>query len=246
MTYCVGLLLADGLVMVSDSRTNAGVDHIATFRKMSVWENPGERTIVMLASGNLAITQAVVNLLNEGHMLENSADALTMMHVPSMFDAARLVGAAIREVFRSDGPALKAQGTEFNCAMILGGQIRGRRLRLFHVYSAGNFIEATPETPYFQVGETKYGKPILDRVVHNRTSLVEAAKCCLISMDSTLRSNISVGLPIDVAIYKRDALKLGVHERIDDSNPYFNDIRKRWSEGLRSVFQQLPDPHWTI
>ena len=246
MTYCVGLLLADGLVMVSDSRTNAGVDHIATFRKMSVWENPGERTIVMLASGNLAITQSVVHLLNEGHVLENSAETLTMMRVPSMFDAARLVGAAIREVYRMDGPTLKAQGNEFSCAMILGGQIRGRRLRLFQIYSAGNFIEATPETPYFQIGETKYGKPILDRVVHNRTSLIEAAKCCLISMDSTLRSNISVGLPIDVAIYKHDALRLAVRERVDETHPYFSDIRKRWSEGLRSVFQQLPDPPWTV
>ncbi|MCA3247733.1 MAG: peptidase [Tagaea sp.] len=243
MTYGVGLLLEDGLVLCADSRTNAGVDHVATFRKMHVWEAPGERCMVLLTAGNLAISQSVVSLLTEG-MGEDRAE--TMLSAPSMFDAARLAGRAVREIYDLDAQRLKEQGTEFNVSMILGGQIKGRRLRLFQIYSAGNFIEATVDTPYIQIGETKYGKPILDRVVSGRTSLNEAAKCALISMDSTLRSNVSVGLPIDIAILRRDECRIAVRKRLDESDLYLSDIRRRWSEGLRSVFQTVPDPDWKV
>ena len=242
MTYGVGMLLDEGLVMVSDSRTHAGVDQVASFRKMHVWEAAGERAIVLLTAGNLAVSQSVVSLLAEG--VGEGPDAPTLATVGSMFEAARLVGAAVREVFRVDGPALKQHGAEFAASFILGGQIRGRRLRLFNVYAAGNFIEATAETPYFQIGETKYGKPIIDRVVQSTTGLREALRCALISMDSTLKSNLSVGPPIDVAVYRRDALRLAVRQRIEDGDPYFRDLRKRWGTGLRSVFQTVPDPDW--
>jgi putative proteasome-type protease len=242
MTYGVGMLLHEGLVMVSDSRTHAGVDHVASYRKMHVWEVPGERVVVVLAAGNLAVTQSVLSLLNEG--IGDDPDRPTMVDIPSMFGAARLVGAAIREVFRVDGPSLKEHGNDFNPAFIVGGQIKGRRLRLFNVYSAGNFIEATGDTPYFQIGETKYGKPIIDRVVQYGTGLREGLRCALISMDSTLKSNISVGLPIDVAVYRRDALKLAVRKRIEEGDSYFSGLRDRWGQGLRSVFQTVPDPDW--
>ncbi len=234
------MLLEGGLVLVSDSRTNAGVDRIATFRKMSVWEEPGERFIALMTAGNLAVSQAVVTMLREG-MPE---DGETMAGVPTMTAAARLVGRAVREVDRVDGPALRAHGSEFAASFILGGQIKGRRLRLFNIYAAGNFVEATAETPYFQIGETKYGKPIIDRVVASSTGLVEAAKCALISMDSSMRSNLSVGPPIDLVIYERDALQVGTRKVIEESDPYFNQIRKRWSDGLRMLFATLPDPEW--
>ena len=244
MTYCAGLLLEGGLVMLSDSRTNAGVDHISTFRKMTVWEKPGERVIVLLTAGNLAITQAVVGLLEEGIENEDGEGGETMETVPSMYGAARLVGAAIREVYRVDGESLNAQSTEFNASFILGGQIKDRRMRLFQIYSAGNFIEATDDTPYFQIGEHKYGKPILDRVATHETSLVGGAKLALISMDSTLRSNISVGLPLDLLIYRKDGLAVSLHRRIDADDPYFNDISQRWSESLAKAYRELPDPDW--
>ncbi|MBL8832340.1 MAG: peptidase [Rhodospirillales bacterium] len=243
MTYGVGLLLEDGLVLCSDSRTHAGVDHVAVFNKMHVWERPGERCISLLTAGNLAISQSIVNLLTEGMGTDRTE---TLANVPSMFEAARLVGRAVREVYDLDAARLKEQGSEFTISLILGGQIKGRRLRLFQVYSAGNFIEASAETPYFQIGETKYGKPILDRVVMGRTTLNEAAKCALISMDSTLRSNVSVGLPIDIAIVRRDECRIAVRKRLDENDIYFSDIRRRWSEGLRSVFQTVPDPDWKV
>ena len=242
MTYCVAMLLNEGLVALADTRTHAGVDQIATFPKLHVWEKAGDRTIILMTSGNLAISQTVVSLLQEGV----GPDKRTLDTTPSMFDAARLVGEAVREVFRVDGDAMQAQGNDFSASFILAGQLKDRRLRLFQIYAAGNFIEASAETPYFQIGETKYGKPIIDRVVKPDTPLTEAAKCALISMDSTLRSNISVGLPIDLAIYRRDAFKLALRTRIGGDDPYFNDIRRRWSEGLRAVFHEIPDPDWKV
>ncbi|MFN8704214.1 MAG: peptidase [Rhodospirillales bacterium] len=243
MTYGVGLLLEDGLVLCSDSRTHAGVDHVAVFNKMHVWENPGERCLVLLTAGNLAVSQSVVNLLTEGMGKDRTE---TLANVPSMFEAARLVGRAVREIYDLDADRLKEQGSEFSISLILGGQLKGRRLRLFQIYSAGNFIEASAETPYFQIGETKSGKPILDRVVMGKTTLNEAAKCALISMDSTLRSNVSVGLPVDIAIVRRDECRLAVRRRLDEKDVYLSDIRRRWSEGLRSVFQTVPDPDWKV
>jgi len=240
MTYCVGMLLDEGLVMASDSRTNAGVDHIATYRKMTVWERPGERLLVLLAAGNLAVTQAVVNLLNEGV----GEDDRTLDDVDGMFDAARLAGEAVREVYRSDGALLREFGSEFNPSFILGGQFAGRTMRLFQVYAAGNFVEATPETPFFQIGEIKYGKPILDRALDRATSLTDAVKLALVSMDSTMRSNISVGLPIDLVLCERDACRVKLHRRIEHDDAYFDEISRRWSQALQQAYQHLPDPAW--
>jgi putative proteasome-type protease len=242
MTSGVGMLLHEGLVMVSDSRTHAGVDHVASYRKMHTWEVPGERVIVLLSAGNLAVTQSVLSLVTEG--MGEEPERRSMLDVPSMFEAARLVGGAVREVHRLDAASLKEFGADFNASFILGGQIKGRRLRLFNIYAAGNFVEATGDTPFIQIGETKYGKPIIDRVIQFNTGLREGLRCALISMDSTLKSNISVGLPIDVAVYRRDQLKLAVRKRIEEGDAYFIDLRKHWGQGLRSVFQTVPDPDW--
>jgi putative proteasome-type protease len=203
MTYCVGMVLDAGLVFLSDSRTNAGVDQISTFRKTKVIERPGDRVIVLLSSGNLAITQGATSLLGE-RMAALDAESINLHTCPNMFEAARCVGDALREMHARDADALKSQGVEFNPSFILGGQIKGEAPRLFHVYAAGNFIEATHDTPYFQIGESKYGKPIIDRVTRRSMALSEAAKCALISMDSTIRSNLSVGLPLDLVIVRRD------------------------------------------
>ena len=241
MTYCVGMLLDQGLVFLSDSRTNAGVDHINTFRKMTVWEQPGERVLVLLTAGNLAISQAVVNLLGERI---RAGDACSPMNAPNMFEAATCVGNGLREIHRRDAAALKEFGVDFNASLILGGQIAGEAPRLFQIYAAGNFIEATRDTSYFQIGESKYGKPILDRVINPDTSLDEAAKCALISMDSTIRSNLSVGLPLDLLYYHRDGFAVARHVSIGSDDAYFAAIRKRWGEALRGAFHDLPDPNW--
>jgi putative proteasome-type protease len=242
MTYCVGVLLEQGLVFLSDSRTNAGVDHINTFRKMTVWEKRGERVLVLLSAGNLAVSQSVVTLLNERIAATDEHSGLLV--APNMFAAATCVGETIREVHRRDAAALKQCGVEFNTTFILGGQIAGEAPRLFSIYSAGNFIEASRDTTYFQIGESKYGKPILDRVINPGTSLDEAAKCALISMDSTIRSNLSVGLPLDLLYCNRDEFRVARHVSIGSDDAYFAMIRKRWGEELRRVFQDLPHPHW--
>ena len=242
MTYCVGMLLDQGLVFLSDSRTNAGVDHINTFRKMTVWERPGERVLVLLTAGNLAVSQAVVNLLQE--RIAAGDGACSPLDAHNVFAAATCVGEAVREVHRRDAAALKDFGVEFNASFILGGQIAGEPPRLFSIYAAGNFIEATRDTPYFQIGESKYGKPILDRVISPASSLDEAAKCALISMDSTIRSNLSVGLPLDLLYYRRDRLAIERHVSIGSDDAYFAMIRKRWGEELRRVFQEIPNPDW--
>ncbi|MDP2228204.1 MAG: proteasome-type protease [Moraxellaceae bacterium] len=241
MTYCVAMKLADGLVMASDSRTNAGVDHVATFCKMTVLEKPGEEVIVLLSAGNLATTQSTVSLLRR--RLKTEQDNLFTQ--TSMYDVACLVGETLREVIERDSSKVPAQsGVDFGSSFLLGGQIAGEEPCLFNIYPQGNFIEATADTPYFQIGESKYGKPILDRVVTHETSLSEAAKCVLISFDSTIKSNVSVGLPIDLLCYHRDTLAVTEKHRVLDSNPYFQSIRRAWSEGLRSLFAQLPDPDW--
>jgi putative proteasome-type protease len=242
VTYCVATLLDEGLVFLSDSRTNAGVDNISTFRKMTVLERPDDRVVVMLTAGNLAISQAVVSLLHE--RADAQGAGTTLLDAQNMSDAARCLGDAIRTVHERDAEALKEHGLEFTASFILGGQIGRERPRLFQVYAAGNFIEATRETPYFQIGEFKYGKPIIDRIVRPDTSLRDAAKCVLISMDSTIRSNLSVGLPLDLAIYRRDALALGTHVTIDAENEYFRMVRSRWSAALRDAFTEMPDPEW--
>ena len=241
MTYCVGLLVDTGLVMLSDSRTNAGVDQINTFRKMATFQAPG-RVLVLMSAGNLAITQAVVNLLHE--VPAASDGRARILQADNMFNAARVVGEALREIHQRDAESLKELGHEFNGTFILGGQIKGEEPRLFHIYSAGNFIESSSDTPYFQIGESKYGKPIIDRVISRSSSLAQAAKCALVSMDSTIRSNLSVGPPLDLAMIRRDEFKLATHISIDMDNEYFTMIRKRWGFALKEVFSELPNPNW--
>jgi putative proteasome-type protease len=242
MTYCVGLLVDTGLVMMSDSRTNAGVDQINTFRKMETFQRLNDRALVLLSAGNLAITQAVVNLLQEPPA--DSDLPARIFRAANMFNAARVVGDAVREIHERDGHSLKEQGHEFNATFILGGQIKGEEPRLFNIYAAGNFVEASADTPYFQIGESKYGRPIIDRVISRSSSLAQAAKCALVSMDSTIRSNLSVGPPLDLAIIRRGELKLATHLSIDMDNEYFKMIRTRWGQALREVFSELPDPDW--
>ena len=243
MTYCVSMLLDSGLVFLSDSRTSAGVDQINTFRKTTVFEIPGERVIVMLSAGNLAITQGVLNLLAEKLAAQDPHTA-SLHNCPNMFEAARCIGDALREMHTRDGDALKAQGVEFNATFIVGGQIKGEPPRLFNLYSAGNFIEATADTTYFQIGESKYGKPIIDRVTRRSMALSEAAKCALISMDSTIRSNLTVGLPLDLVIVRRDEYRVASHMDIGPDNRYFQVIRGAWGEALREAFSALPNPDW--
>lgn len=242
MTYCVGLYLADGLVMLSDTRTNAGVDHISTFAKMHVEEVPGERVLTLLTAGNLAITQAVWSRLREGVAL--GGEVLRLRDVPNLFRAAQLVGAAVREVFAADGPSLAAQDVRFDVSLLLGGQIRGEAPRLFLVYAAGNFVEATADTPFLQIGELKYGKPILDRAVRFDTSLADGVKLVLISMDSTLRSNLTVGMPVDLLVYRRDALEVALRRRVTEADGYFRLIQDGWSKALRDAYRALPGPDW--
>lgn len=245
MTYCVAMRLNAGLVFLSDSRTNAGMDQISTFRKMTVFEKAGERVLVILSAGNLAITQAVKQLLGSETIEGSDGEPVTIWTAKSLFDVARIVGSAVRKVHARDAEALKQHGIDFNCSLIVGGQIKGETMRLFNVYAAGNFVEAGIDgVCYFQIGESKYGKPVIDRVVTPATPLQEAAKCALISMDSTLKSNLSVGLPLDLLVYETNALKVDKLINIDDTNPYFRMIRTSWGQRLRQVFDSIPDPTW--
>ncbi len=245
MTYCVGIKLKAGLVFLSDSRTNAGLDQISTFRKMIVYEKPGDRFMVLLSAGNLSISQSVREILQIEKLKDTpESEAITIWNAKSMFDAVRVLGAAIRRVHERDAAALKASGVEFNVSLIFGGQIAGEGMRMFQVYSPGNFIEATAETPYFQIGESKYGKPVLDRVLQPDTPLDEAAKCALVSMDSTLKSNLSVGLPLDMVVYEADKFESDRVVCIDENNAYFKMMHNTWGEKLREVFDSIEDPVW--
>ena len=245
MTYCVAIKLNAGLVFLSDSRTNAGLDQISTFRKMIVYEKAGDRFMTLQSAGNLSISQSVREILQTEQLREfDDAEPITIWNAKSMFDAARVLGQAVRHVYERDAEALQQAGVEFNVSLIFGGQIRGEGMRLFQVYSAGNFIEATPETQYFQVGESKYGKPVLDRVITPEMPLDEAAKCALVSMDSTLKSNLSVGLPLDLVVYEANALRTDRVIAIDGDNPYFRMLHNSWGQKLREVFDSLEDPVW--
>ncbi|SFU38705.1 putative proteasome-type protease [Polaromonas sp. YR568] len=245
MTYCVAAKLNAGLVFLSDSRTNAGLDHISTFRKMIVYEKPGDRFMVLLSAGNLSISQSIREILQVEQLKDHDGgEAITIWNAKSMFDAARVLGSAIRRVYDRDAEALKNADVDFNVSLVFGGQIRGENMRLFQMYSAGNFIEATDETPYFQVGESKYGKPVLDRVLTPATPLAEAAKCVLVSMDSTMKSNLSVGLPLDLVVYEADTYKSDKIVCIDNDNPYYRMMHSSWGQKLREVFDSIEDPVW--
>jgi putative proteasome-type protease len=242
MTYCVGVLLNDGIVFASDSRTHAGVDNFASFCKMTVFERPGDRVLVLLSSGNLAGTQAIISVLKQkGDAKEGPPHVWTAR---TMFDVAVLVSDAMREIERRDKTYLEKSDLVFNASFILGGQILGEPMRLFRIYAEGNFVEAGIDTPFFQTGEAKYGKPIMDRVITPSTSLTDASKCVLVSFDSTMRSNLSVGMPIDLVCYERDTLQVRKRRRFEQGDPYFSMLSKQWSEGVRAVFKQLPELEW--
>ena len=238
MTYCVGVQLDGGLVFASDCRTNAGVDNIAVFRKMRIFARDGDRVIVFLTAGNLAVTQAVLSLLDE--WTHGRTKARNLFEARTMYQAARLTGQALREVHELDADHLRRHNADFSASLIMGGQIKGEQPRLFQIYSAGNFIEAVPDTPFFQIGEIKYGKPVFDRLLTQRLSLAEAAKLTLISFDSTMRSNLSVGLPIDLLCYERDSLRVPTQHRLGEGDPYMAEIRRRWGDALRRAFEDMP------
>jgi putative proteasome-type protease len=242
MTYCVGMLLRDGIVLASDSRTNAGVDNVATFCKMTVFEQVGDRVIVLLSSGNLAGTQAVVSVLKQRSDLVDGPPSLRT--AGTMFDVAMLVSDAVRDIERRDGPYLENGPIAFNASFIVGGQLKGEAPRLFRIYAEGNFIEAGDDTPFLQTGEAKYGKPIIDRVLAPTTTLADATKCVLVSFDSTMRSNLSVGMPIDLACYVRDSLALPMRRRFEPGDGYFTALSASWSRGVRTVFSELPELTW--
>lgn len=246
MTYCVGLYLDEGLVMLADTRTNGGMDNIACFGKLQVFHTPGERMIAAMTSGNLAVSQAVMNLIQDGLPHPETGKTRTILDVASMFDAASLVGEAVCQVFKNHGDGMAAQGVAFDVSVLLGGQIADRTMRLFQIYAAGNFVEATNDTPYLQIGEHKYGRPILDRAVLPQTSLTEGVKLALISMDSTLRCNLSVGMPLDLLVYRKDQPDQVFTRRIVESDPYFTMIRERWSEALSSAHRSIESPDWTL
>lgn len=242
MTYCCGILVRDGLVMIADTRTNAGLDNISVFRKLHIYTTPGERIIAVASAGNLSLTQSVLSMLNEGLDNPETGERETLMEAPTMFQAAQRLGRAIRMLHRTEGNALQAADVTFDVSFLLGGQIRGGRLRLFMVYSAGNFIECTRDTPYLQIGEHKYGKPVLDRAVTYEIDLYDALKVSLVSVDSTMRSNLSVGMPIDLLVVRRDACEAELTYRIEPEEPYFIDLRQRWSAALRAAHANIPRP----
>lgn len=238
MTYCVGVKLDSGMVFASDSRTSAGIDQIASFRKMAVYERPKERVLILLSAGNLAVCQVVVRKME----WLRQDDKVTLYNIPSICEGAQLVGQTLREVWAQDATYLKQNNIDSSASFILGGQIEGQPQELFLIYPEGNFIEASTDTPYFQIGETKYGKPILDRVITHETDLQSASKCLLVSFDSTMRSNLSVGLPIDLLIYKNNCLRVDYRKRIKEGDAYWGSLHQQWNQGIQQLFSTLPDP----
>ncbi len=242
MTYCCGILVREGLVMIADTRTNAGLDNISTFRKLHVFTRPGERVLAIATAGNLSIGQSVVSMLGEGMESPATNEIETLLNAPTMFQAAQRIGRAVRQVHHTEGAELEASDVKFDVSLLFGGQIIGGPMRLFMVYAAGNFIECTTDTPYLQIGEHKYGKPVLDRAIAFGTDLYDSLKIGLISMDSTMRSNLSVGLPIDMLVVRRDTCDPEVNRRIEPGEPYFHDLRERWSAALRAAHMGIPRP----
>jgi len=239
MTYCVGLLLNRGLVFMSDTRTNSGIDNVSVFRKMTTWRQPGERLITMLTAGNLATTQAVVSQLDE--RWKTPAERMpSLLEAPTMYQAARLVGETLRGAINQNAMSGQAASSVFNATIILGGQIRGMPPRLFLIYPEGNFIEASADTPFFQTGETKYGRPIILRALDSDMSFEDAAKLLMVSFDSTMKANLSVGMPLDLQVCPADTFEAAHDLRIEQGDPYFSEISTAWSEALRNAFQALP------
>lgn len=242
MTYCCGILVREGMVMVADTRTNAGLDNISTFRKLHVFQKPGERFMAIATAGNLSLSQSVLSILTEGYENKETGEIETLMNAQSMFQAAQRIGHVIRSVHATEAAALEAADVKFDVSFLFGGQIRGGRMRMFLIYAAGNFIECSIDTPYLQIGEHKYGKPVLDRAISHGTDLYDALKIGLISMDSTMRSNLGVGMPIDIIAVRRDVCDAELSHRIEPGEPYFLDLRERWSGALRAAHMSIPRP----
>jgi putative proteasome-type protease len=242
MTYCCGILVRDGLVMIADTRTNAGLDNISVFRKLHTFELPGERVMAISSSGNLSLSQSVLSILHEGFENPETGARETLLNAPTLFQAAQRIGRAIRAVHVTDEAALQSADVKFDISFLFGGQIKGERPRLFMVYSAGNFIECTIDTPYLQIGEHKYGKPVLDRAITYEIDLYDALKIALISVDSTMRSNLSVGMPIDLLVVRSDTYAAELTYRIEPGEPYFQDLRQRWSAALRAAHLDIQRP----
>ena len=239
MTYCVGMRLNAGLIFMSDTRTNAGVDNISTVKKMHTWDVPGERTIVIMTAGNLATTQSVISLLDERSKAPADRSP-SILEAPSMFQIAREVGNTLREVIQANaGTGQNADGA-FRATLMVGGQIAGSEPRLFLIYPEGNFIEASDDTPFFQIGEAKYGKPILVRAHDAEMSFEDAIKLLMVSFDSTIKSNLSVGLPLDFVTYGRDSLNIGRAGRVEADDPYYQMVSNGWGEALKLAFNELP------
>lgn len=241
MTYCLGIVTRYGLVMAADSRTNAGVDYISTYQKLFDFSNPGQRVILLCTSGNLSITQAVMNGLQQD-LHQNEGENLHT--VPTLYEVARYVGHKVRQIGQQERPWLEKDGIDFKCSLLLGGQIRGEAPGLYMIYSQGNFIQSTPETPFLQIGETKYGKPILDRTLNFDTRLEDAAKGALLSIDSTMKSNISVGPPIDLVMYETNSLSIRHQLRLRSGDPYLKKMRDLWELSLREAFERMPNLDW--
>ena len=242
MTYCAGILVQEGLVMFADTRTNAGFDDVSTYRKLHIYETPGDRVLAVATSGNLSVTQMALSILAEGLLNAETGELETLEHAPTMFRAAQLIGQAVRKVKHDLGPDLEAERIDAGVSLLLGGQIRGGPMRLFMIYEAGNFIECGADSPFLQIGEHKYGRPILVRAVRFETELYDALKIGLISLDSTIQSNLAVGPPIDLLVLKRDALRSELNYRIEPDEPYFRELSDRWSEALRAAHTSLPRP----
>ncbi len=240
MTYCVGMQLNAGLIFMSDTRTNAGVDNISTFRKMFNWEVPGERVITILAAGNLATTQSVISQLEERNKHPHERRP-SLLQAPTMFQVANLIGETLRDTIRSGGLAGENAENQFGATFIVGGQIADMEPRLFMIYPEGNFIESSPDTPFFQTGETKYGRPILVRVYEPGMSFAEAAKLLMVSFDSTLKANLSVGLPFDLQVIPAGTCRIGFQKRIQLDDPYYSEISRGWGNALKQAFRSLPD-----
>lgn len=242
MTYCVGMKLDRGLVFMSDTRTNAGVDSISVFKKMFQWEVPGERSITLMTAGNLATTQAVVSLLNERSVNGDDRGTLSIIQAPSMFQVAKLIGETLREVIADQASQTGlSSDASFGASMILGGQVAGGEPRMFMIYPEGNFVESSQDTPFFQIGEAKYGKPILVRAYDATMKFEEAVKLLLLSFDSTLKANLSVGMPLDLHMYETDGLRHGRVQRIEADDAFYTEISSGWGEKLREAFDSLPD-----
>ncbi|MDJ0687917.1 MAG: proteasome-type protease [Xenococcaceae cyanobacterium MO_188.B32] len=241
MTYCLGIINHFGIVMAADSRTNAGVDYISAYKKLFDLSLPGERVIIICSSGNLSITQGVLNRLNRD--IQNQEE-INLHTLPNMHDVARYIGNKSREMQDLDRSWLEKDKIDFSCNFLLGGQIKGEEAQLFLIYPQGNFIQATTETPFLQIGETKYGKPILDRTITYDTPLEDVAKCALLSIDSTMKSNISVGPPINIIMYKADSFKIRHTLQLRLGDPYLAKIRKLWEESVRQAFEAMPNIEW--